>query len=59
MNNPRIISNEQLDMLYEIRDYFLENAKNFEDERVDYCLELCDNLLEQLDPSSDYNMEAE
>jgi len=53
----RVITNEQLDMLYEIRDYFLENAKNFEDDRIDYCLELCDNLLDQLDPSSDYNME--
>lgn len=53
----RVITNEQLNMLYEIRDYFLEYGGNFQNKKVDYCLELCDNLLEQLDPSSDYNME--
>ena len=60
--NCRIISNEQLNKLYEIRDYILEyqrevtdNMTMGSDEDTNYVINLCDNLLDELDPSSDYN----
>lgn len=56
MSNPRLITNEQLDRLYEIREHFLTIVLNYEDdEEARYYLDLCDSLLDELDPSSDYN----
>lgn len=58
------MTNEQLDKLYEIRQYFLDtqielsnNMVRGADEAMKYYLDLCDELLDELDPSSDYNME--
>ena len=56
------MTNEQLDRLYEIRQYFLDtqielsnNMVRGADEAMKYYLDLCDELLDELDPSSDYN----
>lgn len=60
--NCRIISNGQLDKLYEIRDYFLEQQREGNelmimgaDEVNRHYLDICDELLDALDPSSDFN----
>ena len=56
------MTNEQLDKLYVIRQYFLDtqielsnNMVRGADEAMKYYLDLCDELLDELDPSSDYN----
>tara|TARA_R100000951_G_scaffold101420_1_gene92988 strand:+ start:43574 stop:43777 length:204 start_codon:yes stop_codon:yes gene_type:complete len=58
------MTNQQLDKLYEIRSYLLETARelslsgydtNDEDAEINIVLKYCDELLDELDPSSDYN----
>ena len=58
----RIISNEQLDKIYELQRYFLEKYIGDKDlmimgvdEEMEHYIGLCDSLLDELDPSSDYN----
>ena len=62
--NSRVINNEQLDRLYEIRDYLLSTAMelnnigygtNDKDSEINIVLNHCDALLDELDPSSDFN----
>ena len=61
----RIISNEQLDKLYEIQRYFLNKQIGDNDlmimgadEEMEHYLGLCDELLDELDPSSDFNTDS-
>ncbi len=55
-NSCRMISNEQLDRLYEIQRFLLQ-IENFTggDSVSKRVLELCDSLLDELDPSSELN----
>lgn len=49
----RIISNEQLDVLYEVEKFLLEVTDN------DEPLEKLSQTIRELDPSSDYNLKLE
>lgn len=48
-NQCRIITNEQLDVLYEVEKFLLEVTDN------DEPLEKLSQTIRELDPSSDYN----